>query len=94
MINSKVGNEIVLWMFIHIFLQLLVSSSLGLQALREVSTVASWDRLLLGKLSTSVLVIVLCTDDVVVDSKVWDEVIFWVFIHVLLELLVGSSLST
>ena len=94
MVNTKVWDKVILWVLVHVFLELLVSSSLGLQTFWEVSTVASWDRLLLGKLSTGVLVIVLGTDDVVVDSEVWDKVIFWMFIHVFLELLVSCSLGT
>ena len=50
--------------------------------------------MLLSKLSTGVLVIVLGGDDVVVDSEVRNEIVLWMFIHVLLQLLVGSSLGT
>jgi hypothetical protein len=43
MINSKVWNEVVFVMLIHISLEFLISSSLSFQASWEVSTVASWN---------------------------------------------------
>ena len=33
------------------------------------------------------------SNDVLVNSKVWDEIILWMFIHVLLELEISSSLG-
>jgi hypothetical protein len=78
-------------MFIHILLELLISSSLGLQALWEISTVASWDGLLLDKLSASLSVVVLCGDDIVINSKVWHKVVLVVFVHISLELLWSSG---
>jgi len=43
MVDSKVWNEVILVVLIHISLELLVSSSLGLEASWEVSTVAGRD---------------------------------------------------
>jgi hypothetical protein len=82
-------------MFVHISLELLVGGGLGLQALGEIGTVASWDRLLLElhKLSTGLLEVVLSGDDIVVNSKVWYEIIFVVLVHVGLELLVSGGLG-
>jgi hypothetical protein len=90
---SKVWYEVVFWVLIHVFLKLMVSSGLSLQAFWEVGTVASWDRLFLGELSSSFLEIVLCCDDVMINSEVWNEVVFVVLVHVSLKFLIGSSLS-
>jgi len=49
--------------------------------------------LFLSKLSSSLSEVVLCGNDVVVDSKVWNEVVLVVFIHISLELLVSSGLG-
>jgi hypothetical protein len=49
--------------------------------------------LFLSKLSTSLSEVVLGGNDVVVDSKVWNEVVLVVFIHISLELLVSSGLG-
>jgi hypothetical protein len=92
-INSKVWNEIVFIMLVHVSLEFLVSSGLGLQTSWEVSTVASWDGLLLGEFATSFLEVVLCSDDIMVNTEVWDEIVLIVFIHVSLELLVGGGLG-
>jgi hypothetical protein len=43
MVNSKIWNEVIFVMFVHVSLELLVSSSLCLEATWEVSTIASWD---------------------------------------------------
>jgi hypothetical protein len=42
-VDTEVWYEIVLIMLVHIGLELLVSSGLGLQAFWEISRVASWD---------------------------------------------------
>ena len=47
----------------------------------------------LCKLSSSLSEVVLGGNDVVVDSKVWNEVVLVVFIHISLELLVSSGLG-
>jgi hypothetical protein len=47
----------------------------------------------LGKLTTSLLEVVLGGDNIMVDSEVWNEVVFVMLIHVGLELLVSGSLS-
>jgi hypothetical protein len=47
----------------------------------------------LHKLSTCLLEVVLCGDDIMVNSEVWNEVIFIMLVHISLELLVSSSLS-
>jgi hypothetical protein len=91
-VNSEVWDEVVFVMLIHVSLELLVSSSLGLQAFWEVSTVASWDGLFLSKLSSSLLEVILSGDDVVINSKVWDEVVFVVLVHISLKFLVSGSL--
>ena len=91
MINSKVGNKVVLIMFIHISLKLLVSGSLSLQAFWEISTIASWNRLLLSKLSTSLSIVILSGDNVVINTKVWYEVVFIMLVHIGLEFLISSS---
>merc|ERR1711935_229307 len=93
MINTKVRNEVIFVMFIHISLELLVCCSLGFKASWETRTVASWDRLLLGELSSSSLEVVLCGNDIMVNTEVWNEVVLIVFVHVSLELLVSSSLG-
>jgi len=49
--------------------------------------------LFLSKLSTSLSEVVLGGNDVMVDSKVWNEVVLVMFIHISLELLVSCSLS-
>jgi hypothetical protein len=47
----------------------------------------------LNKLSTCLFKVVLCGDDVMVNSKVGDEIVFVMFVHVSLELLVSGSLG-
>jgi hypothetical protein len=47
----------------------------------------------LSKLSTSIFEVILSGDDIVVNSKVWNEIVLVVLIHICLELLIGSSLS-
>jgi len=42
---------------------------------------------LLSKLSSGVLEVVLGGDDIMVNSEIWDEVVFVVLVHVSLELL-------
>ena len=93
MINSEVWNEVVFWVLIHIFLEFMVSSSLGLQTSWECSGVASWNGFLLCKLSTGIFVVLLGCNDVMVHTEVWDEIILWMLVHVLLELMFSSSLS-
>jgi hypothetical protein len=84
MVYTKVWNEVVFVMLVHISLELLVGGSLGLQAFWEVSRVASWDGCLLSELTTSILEVVLGGNDIMIDTEVWNEVIFWMGIHVLL----------
>lgn len=93
MVNTKVWYKVVFVMFIHVGLELLVSGGLSLQALGEVSRVASWDGLFLSKLSSGLLEVVLSCDDVMINSKVWNEIVFVVLVHVGLELLVSSGLG-
>ena len=93
MVDSKVWNEVILVMLIHISLELLVSSSLCLEASGEIGTVAGRDRLFLSKLSSSLSEVVLGSDNIMVDSEVWNEVVLVVFIHISLELLVSSGLG-
>jgi hypothetical protein len=92
-INTEVWNKVILIVFVHIGLEFLIGSSLGFQASWEVSTVASWDRLLLCQFTTSILEVVLSGDNVMVNTEVWNEVVLIVFIHISLELLIGSGLG-
>jgi hypothetical protein len=83
---------------VHVSLKFLIGSSLSLQAFWEVSWIASWDRLLLNKCffgtgSLCVLKIVLSSDNVMVNTKIWNKVVLIVFIHVSLELLVSCGFS-
>jgi hypothetical protein len=93
MVYTKVWNEVVFVMLVHISLELLVGGSLGLQAFWEVSRVASWDGCLLSELTTSILEVVLGGNNVVINTEIWDEVILIVLIHIGLELLISSGLS-
>jgi hypothetical protein len=45
----------------------------------------------LHEFSSSFLKVILSSDDIVIDSEVWNEVILIMFIHISLELLVSSS---
>jgi len=92
MVNSEVWYEVVLVMLVHIGLKLLVSGSLGLQAFWEVGTVASWNRLLLSKLSTGLLEVVLGGDNIMINTEVWYKVVFVVLVHISLKLLVSGGL--
>jgi hypothetical protein len=49
--------------------------------------------LLLSKLSTSLSKVVLGGNNVMINTKVWNEVVFVVLIHISLELLVSSGLG-
>ena len=93
MINSKVGDEIVFWMFVHVLLELVISGGLGSEASWEVSRIASWDGFLLGKLSSGILVVLVGGDDIMVNTEVWNKVILWMLVHVLLELLISCGLG-
>ena len=33
-------------------------------------------------------------NDIVINTEVWNEVVFWVFIHISLEFVIGSSLGS
>jgi hypothetical protein len=90
LVNSKVWNEVILIVLVHISLEFLVSSGLSLAS---TVTIASWSRSHLHKLSTGLLEVVLGGNNVMINTKVWDEVVFVMLVHISLELLVGSSLS-
>jgi hypothetical protein len=77
-------------MLVHISLELLVGSGLSLAS---TVTVACWSRIYLHKLSTGLLKVVLGGNNVMINTKVWNEVVFVMLVHISLELLVGSSLS-
>jgi len=47
----------------------------------------------LGKFSSGILVVLVSGDDIMVDTKVWNEVVLWMLIHILLELLISGSLG-
>jgi hypothetical protein len=49
--------------------------------------------LLLSKLSTSLSKVVLGGNNVMINTKVWNEVVFVVLVHISLELLVSGSLG-
>jgi energy-converting hydrogenase Eha subunit C len=93
MVNTKVWHKVVFVMLVHISLELLVGGSLGLQAFWEDRRVASWDGFLLSELTTSILEVVLGGNNVVINTEIWDEVVFVVLVHIGLELLISSGLS-
>jgi len=82
MVDSKVWNEVILVMLIHISLELLVSSSLCLEASGEIGTVAGRDRLFLCKLSSSFPEVILSCDNIMVNTEVWDEIVLIMLIHI------------
>jgi hypothetical protein len=49
--------------------------------------------LFLSKLSTSLSKVILGGNNVMINTKVWNEVVFVVLIHISLELLVSGSLG-
>jgi len=93
MIDSKVWNEVVFIMLIHISLEFLFSGGLSLKAFWEVSAITSWDRLFLSKLSSCFFEVILSSDDIMINTEVWNKVVLIVFIHISLELLIGGGLS-
>jgi hypothetical protein len=112
-VHTEVWDEIVLWMLIHISLELGWGSSLSLASNRS----ASWDGLLFSKSITELSIweklwegilwnnplvlqgflgiteVVLGGDDIVIHTEVWDEIIFWMLIHISLELGWSGSLG-
>ena len=93
MINTKVWHEVIFVVMVHISLELLWSSSLCLfDTVWENRWIASWDRLVLSEFPLmsnwcfSILQIALGSDNIVVNSKVRDKVIFIMMILVFLEL--------
>jgi hypothetical protein len=48
----------------------------------------------LCEFSTGLLEVVLGGDNVMIDTKVWDEVVFVMLVHIGLELLIGSGLGS
>lgn len=103
MINSKVGDGVVLLPWVGILLKLGGSSSLGL----ALDGVAGGDGCLLGSNlpcltasgigSGAVLLggggMLMSSNDVVVHSEVWNKVIFLPWIGILLELGRGGGLG-
>jgi hypothetical protein len=112
-VHTEVWDEVVLWMLIHISLELGWGCSLGLASYGSTS----WDGLLFGKSITElsiweelwegilwynplvlqgclgILEVSLRSDNIVVHTEVWDEVVLWMLIHISLELGWGSGLS-
>ena len=87
-INTKVGDNVILWLLVLILLELPWRRSLGEASFIGVT---SWDWFLLGKNPWSfewflgILQVAGGGDDISIDTEVWDDVIFWLFILVLLE---------
>ena len=99
MINTKVWHEVIFVVMVHISLELLWSSSLCLfDAAWEYGWVTCWDGLVLSKFplvsnwSLSILQIALSGDDIMINTKVWYEIIFVVVVHISLKFLWSSSL--
>jgi hypothetical protein len=92
-VYTEVWDEIILIVLIHIGLELLISSGFSLQAFWEIGTVASWNRLLLGKLSSGFLKVILSGNNIMVNTEVWNEIVLIVFVHVSLEFLISSCLG-
>jgi len=100
MINSEIWDEIILIMMILIGLKLLYSSGFGIShTVWEIWWVACWYRLLLSKFplmtefTFSIFQIALGCDDVMINTEVWDKVVFVMMIHISLKFLWSSSLG-
>jgi len=100
-VNTEVRNWIVLVPWVGIFLELGMSSCLGL----AFNGVASWDGLYLSSnipllstvscfaIGTSKCVTGMRVNDIMVNTEVWNCVVFVPWVLVLLELVWSSCLS-